>query len=171
MSDCSSNVVVKEPVLLVEIEQCPNFVIEIEATSLSVQFPRQVVINNENIGPIVPGQSSVIGTYEAAEPIFANRVVYVQNDGRIAHADKDSFIDFNDVIGLSKDNGATGSFVPVVISGLTTANLGGPSSSYWLGNVGQVLTSAPLSGIILKIGTQTKLNEINVTLGQPLRRN
>jgi hypothetical protein len=114
---------------------------------------------------------SVKETYEAGASISTFRVVYMKSDGTIEHADKDASIDFNDVLGFTTNNAIAGEDVEVILFGkLAGAALGSISDTYWLGNNGQVVTTAPTSGIVLHVGTQTAASDVTVKIGKPLKR-
>jgi hypothetical protein len=110
-------------------------------------------------------------TFTAGAALSTHRVVYIKSDGTIDHADKDAAIDFNDILGFTTNNALAGQEVEVVVFGrLEGAALGSVASSYWLGNNGQVVTTAPTSGIVLSVGTQMSASDVFVKLGQPIRR-
>jgi ligand-binding sensor domain-containing protein len=102
--------------------------------------------------------------------ITAGQVVYIKSDGKIDLADKDAAIDFNDVLGVANNSATAGNPVTVVTSGLATVALGSVADTFWLGNSGGVVTTAPTSGTILKIGVQSSSTDITVKMDRPLRR-
>jgi len=137
---------------------------------------RQVVkFINDLIGDINQCFDDVDGsvkeTFEAGASVSTHRVVYVKSDGTIEHADKDASIDFNDVIGITANNALAGEDVEIVLFGkLEGAVLGAISDTLWLGNNGQVVTTAPTSGIVLHVATQTAASDITVKIQEPLKR-
>ncbi len=155
---------------IVQLIEKQNIFIEPSPATI-VEFPDCVVINNADVIPAIEEAGNIVDSFVASEQVFSNRAILLLSDGKIKHADKDDPIDFNDVIGVSANNGPIGALVKVVLFGkLKSANLGPITSTYWLGNSGQFLTTAPLSGVILHMATQTKANEISVDIGNPIRR-
>lgn len=168
----NSNIIeVDSPSLLIDVKTVEPKSIEFDKPKIIIEFPSEIIINNPDPTPPTEESQSITDSYEAGDQIWKGRVVYLGGDGRIRHADKDAIIDFNDVIGFTKNNGSIGQIIEVVKFGkLPLANFSSLSATYWLGNSGNVLTSAPLSGTLLKVGTQVKADEVFVKIGQPMRR-
>lgn len=116
-------------------------------------------VNDENVVcEMVLGANSTV-----------NRVVAVQADGTIVHADKDNANHACDVIGVLKQSGITGQLVQVVKFGkLTGASLGAIGDNFFLGNDGQIVTTPPTTGFWLSIGTQMAASEFFVSIKEPI---
>lgn len=138
---------------------------------VELEIIEQLIINNPDIDPPTENADSITDVYEADESILARKVVYIRANGRIAHADKDAAIDFKDVLGVSATSGAAGQDITVVKFGkLTGAAIGAIGSSYFLGNNGDLIAIAPISGNLLEVATQDASDTINVKLGTRIKR-
>jgi hypothetical protein len=113
---------------------------------------------------------SVTEEFTSDVGITAGQIVYIKSDGKIDLADKDAAIDFNDVLGMAGNSAAPGNPVTVVLSGKVTINLGSISDTFWLGNSGAVVTTAPTSGTILHIGRQVSPTDVLIQLQRPIKR-
>lgn len=113
---------------------------------------------------------SVTEEYLSDVGVTVGQVLYIKSDGKVALADKDAAIDFNDVIGMAGNSATIGNPITVVLFGKATVNLGSVSDTFWLGNAGAVVTTAPTSGTILHVGTQTSTTEVFVKLNSPIKR-
>lgn len=153
--------------IIIEVEKKVLAVDMPMQTTIQIDFPERITINNSNDPS--PSIEAVIEEYEAANSINVNRAVALLPDGRIVHADKDTPMHNLDVIGVSKTSGAVGQLVTVVKFGkLTGASFGPVSSNFFLGNNGQLLSSAPTNGNWLSIGIQETLSEFFVNIGESI---
>lgn len=122
------------------------------------------------VGPAVSSEA-VIGNFIAGDNVIANKVVYLKADGTVEHADKDASIDFNDVLGVANNSAAIGNPVEVTHYGkVSNASIGPIGSTYWLGNTGDLISTAPLLGVIQHIARQITTKEIFVEKHRPIKR-
>lgn len=131
------------------------------------------------LDPTAPGTPStsadtaeaIVGDFIAGDSVLANKVVYLKTDGTVEHADKDASIDFNDVLGVANNSAIIGNPVEVTLFGkVSNAAIGSIGSTYWLGNTGDLISTAPLVGVIQHIARQTKTKEIFVEKHRPIKR-
>ena len=155
--------------ITIEMESTHTDVIEVFRDPIYLEFPECIVINE---APDAGAGSNIVCEYEASEVINTNRVVVILPDGTVRHADKDDFTTVCDVIGISRQSAAQGALVEIVkfgkLLGVSTFPI---SANLWLGNNGAILTTAPTSGALLSVGTQTANSELNVKIGRPIIRN
>lgn len=167
MSKCNTYIESEEPVYVVELHEQVCQVVEVVKTELEVVMPCHITINEaaENSG------ESLICELEAAETVNTNRVVGVDINGQIFHADKDSLDDALDIVGVTRQSGTIGQLVEVVKFGkLSGASLAQPGDNFWLGNDGVLLTNPPSTGDWLFIGTQLASGDILIRIGEPTTR-
>ena len=150
----------------VSIVETPTCIIEIEERILSVEFIESVVINEAPGGGDV---EAICGSAVGATTVAVNRVVALLPDGRIEHADKDNPDHHCATLGVSKQSGAIGSLVNFVKFGkLSGAAFGSIGETFFLGNDGFLLSTAPTSGAWIEIGTQETANTIHIDIQQPV---
>lgn len=167
MSNCNTYIENDQPVYLIEIHSQTCEVVTVKETELEIVMPCHITINESGAG----AGDALISKYEAAESINVNRAVAIDAAGRIFHADKDTLDDTLDIVGVSQQSGTIGQLVEVVEFGkLGGASLDVVGTNYWLGNNGVLLSSPPLSGDWLFIGTQLLDSEILVRIGEPTTR-
>jgi len=119
-------------------------------------------------GPVGPAGSSYVAK-NAGEDIIVNRLVYVE-DGLAYHADKDTPSKASAVFGLAVQSATTGSQFDILTFGeRVDGSFGYPSSGdLFLGNNGQLLTTAPTSGTLVHVGAITSSTSIIINIQEPL---
>ena len=157
MSDCNG---------IIEVHNnCGLF--EVEKSYLEIVMPCHITINESGEG----SGDALVCEFEAAEAVNVNRVVAIDANGRIFHADKDNLDDALDIVGVTKQSGAIGQLVEVVKFGkLGGASLATPKDNFWLGNNGALVTSPPSTGDWLFVGVQLANGEILIRIGEPTQR-
>jgi hypothetical protein len=107
----------------------------------------------------------------AGETISALRVVKLENDIAFL-ASCDEGLDYNKVIGVSKTGASTGQEIIIQTFGeIQDSVLNLQSSSLFLGINGEILTSPPANGFVLKIGKVLSLDKIGINIQQVIVRN
>jgi hypothetical protein len=110
------------------------------------------------VGPVGPAGASVISK-TAGENITVNRLVYVDG-GLVYHADKDDLNKTN-VFGLATQSVSSGGAVEILTFGERSDAFSYPDNGdIWLGNNGQILTTAPTTGTLVHVGAITSSSSI-----------
>ena len=118
-------------------------------------------------GPTGPAGSSTL-PMNCGEDIIVNRLVYATG-GLIYHADKDTPAK-SVVIGISTQSVSSGGSVEILTFGerLDGSFSYGSSGDLWLGTNGQVLTTAPSTGTLVRVGSISSNTSIILNIQQPL---
>jgi len=152
-----------------EVIQQNNLLLEVPKNIILIEYPKCVNIEETAPSPSVLDAETIIGTYEAASTISANRVIVLAPDGRIEHADALTTLDACDIIGIARQSGAIGSLIEVVKFGkLTGATIGIIGDNFFLGTNGNLTTSPLAGGIWLVVATQNRSSELFVHIQEPI---
>jgi hypothetical protein len=107
----------------------------------------------------------------AGETISALRVVKLENDIAFI-ASCEATLDYNRVIGVSKIGAPAGQEIIIKAFGeVQDSSLNLQPSSLFLGTAGEILTSPPANGFVLKIGKVLSSDKIGINIQQVIVRN
>lgn len=119
------------------------------------------------------GQTGPAGSafkqYTSGMDIVVNRLIYVK-DGLAYHADNATLGNSTHLVGLSVQSVSSGGGVDILTFGDRTDgswSFNG-DEQLWLGANGQLLTTAPSTGVLVNVGVVTSSTSINLNIQEPL---
>jgi hypothetical protein len=113
--------------------------------------------------------NAVTIAYAAGESITINRMVTAR-DGLLFTADKDNAADAKHVVGLSLQSASIGEPVEVLLLGerIDGSFTYSGDEGLFLGADGRLETTAPTTGVLVRVGAVTSPTSINISIQQPI---
>ena len=172
----NTDITVEGPGTTAEVRQ--EVVLRVEMTpAVEVQPIDQItkIIDVGTQGPAGPAgpagtAETVEKSYVTAQALGSGRVVYVNSDGKIDYADNTTPAHYDKVIGITKQAGASGDNVTVIMFGQFTDswyafNVG---DSIYLTTNGQLSDTPPTSGFLMKIAYAIKTDVIFIRIDRSI---
>jgi hypothetical protein len=119
--------------------------------------------------PIESGAGKLEHVYTAGETIGMGRVL-MADGGKVFYFEPGDESNSDKVVGISNGDALINSTVTVTAAGVL--QMGGwgltPDAVYYAGPVGAIITSPPISGVYLRIGSAIDSTKLKIELSDPI---
>lgn len=154
----------------ININRTPLINVDVAGDSINTTLKQQPISINLSGGSIIVPEGDIMRKI-CAENVGGHRMVTVDSNGEILHADKDLILDGKQTIGMTLQAALAGSECEIAISGDEVIE---PSwnwittSSIYLGDDGILTQTAPTTGFVLIVAVPLTSTSIRVRIEMPI---